>query len=254
DVSSGFFSYADVNGSIADTTKFLVIQAGSITAFLSAADILDNQSLISDYILPTLNFTKFFLWNESIGQFYSYTDSDGENPNNYLIPSESSLMMRAILNYTITTNNYTYYNLVPCALNHLIENMWDNISFGFFKKYNYNSLSIIDYDKWIQEQILPLIIFCKLSFNKIDILTKINIGLLIYVYNYSLFLNNFNNFISLITILGIIYGSITISVISHYIFKDITIKKVEKEPISDLEKVKKSRKKIKIHSKAYLHV
>ncbi|MHA1378168.1 MAG: AGE family epimerase/isomerase [Candidatus Helarchaeota archaeon] len=247
DIYGGFYSNSEINGSNVNTDKYLTNQAGIIISFLSAARILNNQSYITKYIEPTLNFTKYFLWNDSFGQFYSRTNSSGGNPYNLIITSEISVMIDAILKYTKDTGNYTYYNLTTIALNHLVNYMWDLTYYGFYKEFDYNSISEVTHDKWIQEQSYPLLIFSESSYDAIDSFSTINLGLLEYMVDYYNYINNLGLFFLIFMIISFASG-IFISFLLILRYKNkITIWKKKKlsQKHATIKKLKAEKKKEK---------
>ncbi|MHA1384628.1 MAG: AGE family epimerase/isomerase, partial [Candidatus Helarchaeota archaeon] len=108
----GFFSYSEANGSHVDTDKIIFCQAGPVIALTAVADVLNNQSLISNYVEPTLNFTYCYLWDENAGQFYYERENITIQPLKIISPTASGSMMIAVLDYYEYSNNNTYNNMV----------------------------------------------------------------------------------------------------------------------------------------------
>ncbi|MFX1450749.1 MAG: AGE family epimerase/isomerase, partial [Promethearchaeota archaeon] len=158
----GFYFYCQKNGTTPETSKHIRSQAGGLSALIKAVDILKNYTLIHDYIDPTLEFTINHLWNTNFGQFITNTSESGVGQDLIIRASEISFLLTSLLEIPKSYNLSSYSNYILKSLSHIINNMKNGTY--FCKEFNLIS-GITNFDRWTIEQMLPLILLCKVYNN-----------------------------------------------------------------------------------------
>ena len=162
--TESFLSQCFENGTVDPNSIFMLTdQAAILLAFSKASNLTGNQTYRDDYLLPILNFTKNYLWNDEFSQFYYDCDKNGENPELYQRPSDLSFCLFAlsqVINNLNDTNSFK--KIIDYSMKNMITNAWDYNAKGFYRKFFFNG-TIADQDKWTIEQTIPLFLFCHYS-------------------------------------------------------------------------------------------
>ncbi len=162
DLYGGFYHYSLKNGSIPvpkGYTKYLTHQGGGISAITKAVTILNNFSLIDDYLVPTLDFIIRYLWNSNYKQFVGNTSRNGVGQYFIVRPSDISIFLKSILEIPENFNLSSYSNYILNSVSHIIKNM--KIDNYFCRRFNL-IFGVNDSRKYAIEQFIPLIVLCRI--------------------------------------------------------------------------------------------
>ncbi len=159
DSFGGFFIDCQKNGSDPTTIKSIVQQAGGIACITKAVEVLKNYTLIDDYLIPTINFTLNYLWNDEFSQFVTNTSREGIGQYLKIRPSEISFFLKSILEIPKNFNLSSHSNYLLKSMKNLIQKT--RVQSYFCKEYNLSSGNI-DLRKWTIEQVFPLIVLSKM--------------------------------------------------------------------------------------------
>lgn len=176
------------NGTIDPLCGFtLTDQAATLLLLTKAAEITGNMGYWNNYIVPILNFTQQFLWDNENGQFYSECDSNGANAVPRNRPSDLSIWLFTLYKVIKSLNDSILERQLGSAITQLISVGWDTNSNAFVREF-WNNGTIINSDKWTIEQALPLLLFSyyiwehSLNVEAICIKTFVYIGTVIVLF------------------------------------------------------------------------
>ncbi|NVM30687.1 MAG: AGE family epimerase/isomerase [Candidatus Helarchaeota archaeon] len=155
----GFVFSALENGTINATTEFtLTDQAAAVLALSKATNITGNLTYWNDYLVPLVNFTKNYLWDDECGQFYSACDINGTNPDATNRPSDLSIWLFALSEVIDSLNDTSLEDLLTSSTAHLNSIGWDGVKKAFNRKF-FNNGTVINLEKWTIEQAIPLFFY-----------------------------------------------------------------------------------------------
>ncbi|MFX1293741.1 MAG: hypothetical protein ACFFD2_02610 [Promethearchaeota archaeon] len=160
-----FIDYCLENGTLTpDSQVNLYDQAAALLTISKVIDITKDQTYLTEYLVPILNFTHKWLWSGEFKQFYAGCDTNKTNLDPTLRPSDLSLWLFALKRFIDVLNNSEIFdvefsrNLLSQSISHMNKVAWDYTSKGFYRKIYLNG-TLIETEKWTIEQALPIFLF-----------------------------------------------------------------------------------------------
>jgi len=158
----GFYTQTYENGTVASTLKTTTDQGAVLLAITKYLENTGNSSYRDHYLRPTVEFILSHLWNSKTQQFYSECAANGANSSPINSPADISIVVEALLaSNCFLDTNLTVIQVSRSAIKTLVSNAWDWKYGGFYRSYDIINKSILVDQKWIIEQVIPLLVLSK---------------------------------------------------------------------------------------------
>jgi len=152
---NGFFRVSNENGTILENVKEIFGQFWAINALLEFSEATKNDTILTRYIDPALEFIIINFWDSVNGGFYERTYANGtlisDRKNLF---SQASAIFSLLQLYKYNDNETLLNSLVIPTIEFVINNLWDSSYNSFYESCNKTGNDKITYKNPTHESMI----------------------------------------------------------------------------------------------------